>query len=1147
MIISISRKHKHFWWFTALFACASLLISPSASFANVVLDSLFFQAVVHGDGKQATLLLNQGANIDAQDETGATLLHQAVLYSNLNLVQWVLERGANIDIQVGNNCVTPLMLAAYQQDASMCQYLIERGATITIRDKDGETAADYALNTGYIALANFLRNPKNKLQRPYLAELISQAATAFSNYNYTEAIKINQELCLRLKKEIAPDNILYTKGLNDLGMCYMTMGDYTNAKKYMQKAVNIAQKYSPNSNVYYTRCVYYASAFFNNAEYDEAFNIYLDCLQNIQLITDSQVQWTIYNNMGVIAIHWGKYELAEKMLSNAVALGKQLYGVDNEEYAMYAFALANLGGMYMEQGNSNVQEKAELFLSEALEIYQNHNDYGREFAGAYKNYGALMANMGDYELALQIYLAFANIVASVFGEKHNEYAYALDAIAGIYICQENYDEALQLLTEAKHIREANRSMQTPQGASLLINLGDLYERIEIEHPETKTSAEEYFKEAIDIITRTIGENTLKCAGAINYLSAYYYRNERYQEALDLEEKSMNIIENIIGKQNQNYLTFYANKCATYQAQHRWKEALSSWDDFTIEFKQYVKDMFPILSEEERTLFWNSFFEWRYESMIPSLAYRSQNSTIDVNGFAYDNILFTKGILLSSSEQIRLAILNSGDNDLINSLKELNSSKEKLLLMLEQSKSNNSQKIDSLQQRIRFLDKYLSQHSKVYKDGNDTWNYNWKMVQSTLPDDAVAMEFVRFHLWDHYETDSLLYAVLLIDKSCDTPIYVSLFEEKQALSLIHTATESQTNCTYEYKIEEGDTIGNGAQLANIVWGKIMPYIHEGETIYFAPSGLLHQLAIEALPYDETRTMADVFNLVRLSSTREIVLRKDELQHTTATLYGGIQYNMSGDELLAESEQYATSDLLASRGIENDTLNRGTVDYLKGTKEEVENINKMLKDNKLSVQLFTTTNANEESFKALSGKHQNILHIATHGFYWSDSTAQKKDYFSQRMLMMDNHQPTPPSIDPLNRCGLLFAGANTALSGHSADLPEGVQDGILTAKEISLLDLRDADLVVLSACETGKGEITGEGVFGLQRAFKQAGAQTIIMSLWSVNDVATQLLMTEFYRNWITLHQSKREAFRNAQNTVRSQYPEPAYWAGFIMLD
>ena len=151
-------------------------------------------------------------------------------------------------------------------------------------------------------------------------------------------------------------------------------------------------------------------------------------------------------------------------------------------------------------------------------------------------------------------------------------------------------------------------------------------------------------------------------------------------------------------------------------------------------------------------------------------------------------------------------------------------------------------------------------------------------------------------------------------------------------------------------------------------------------------------------------------------------------------------------------------------------------------------------------------------------------------------------------MSTTNQAPISIDPLNRCGLLFAGANLAFSGNRSELPETVQDGILTAKEVSLLDLRETDLVVLSACETGKGEVTGDGVFGLQRAFKMAGVQTIIMSLWPVDDQATQLLMTEFYNNWIGKRQSKRDAFRNAQNTVRySQYDDPVYWAGFIMLD
>lgn len=1115
-----------------------LLFFNISLFANIV-DSLFYQSVLLGDEEKALHYLKEGADINTLDASGATLLHRAALYSNIGVAQWLLDRGANIDMQVGQAMLTPLMLAANQQDAPLCKYFIERGASINIIDKNGLTASDYAYKTGYIALANYLKNPTIKLEEPYLAELISQAATAFSNYNYDEAIKINEELCKRLKKEIVPDNILYTKGLSDLGMCYMTIGDYVKAKKYIGEAVLLAKKYSPNSNIYYTRRIFYAAPFFNNSEFDEAFDIYLDCLQHIEVITDYQMRWTIYNNMGVIATHWGKYELAEKMLSKAVSLGKNIYDKADNQYAMYAFSLANLGGMYMEQGNSDVQEKAESYLSEALEIYSAHYDYGREYAGAYKNYGALMVNIGNYDLALQIYLSFADIVARMFGKEHDEYAYALDAIAGIYIRQNKYDDALMLLTEAKRLREANKSMETPQGASLLINLGDLYERIEIAHPDTKTSAEAYFKQAISILIKTIGRDNLKCAGAINYLSTYYYRNERYEDALELEDLSMKIIESIIGTQNQNYLTFFANKCATYQAQHKWKSALSSWMAFTEYFKLYIKDIFPILSEEERNRFWNFSFEWRYESMIPSLALLSNDSTIDANGFAYDNVLFTKGILLHSTEQIQRAILSSGDKDLINTYEELNSARGELLI-LQGNNDQNVTRIDSVQKRIRNLDRYLSQHSRAYKADEDTWNYSWKMVQDSMPDNSVALEFLRFNLWDHYEKDPVLYAVLLINKECISPLYIPLFCEDEISPLVNTSTDNFINYTYGYE-------NKGKEISEKVWGKILPFIKKGETIYFAPSGLLHQLAIESLPYDSTHTMADMFNLVRLSSTREIVLHKDQKRHEKAALYGGIQYNMSGKEFLTESQRYAGTDLLASRGIVDNTNNRGTVAYLKGTKEEVENINQMLKENQLQVQLFTSTTANEESFKALSGKHQNIVHIATHGFYWTDSTAQKSDYFSQRMMTFDQNMPTPPSIDPLNRCGLLFAGANTAYSGHSSELPEGVQDGILTAKEISLLDLRDADLVVLSACETGKGEITGEGVFGLQRAFKQAGAQTLVMSLWKVDDKATQLLMTEFYRNLISKHQSKREAFRNAQNHVRSQYKDPYYWAGFIMLD
>ena len=137
--------------------------------------------------------------------------------------------------------------------------------------------------------------------------------------------------------------------------------------------------------------------------------------------------------------------------------------------------------------------------------------------------------------------------------------------------------------------------------------------------------------------------------------------------------------------------------------------------------------------------------------------------------------------------------------------------------------------------------------------------------------------------------------------------------------------------------------------------------------------------------------------------------------------------------------------------------------------------------------------------------------------------------------------------MSRSGLLMAGSMSYLDNEQ--IPDNVDDGILTAREISRLDLTTASLVTLSACETALGDITGEGVFGLQRGFKKAGANSILMSLWKVDDEATCMLMTEFYRNWIGQGKSKHEALELAKEAVRKHpgWEDPKYWAAFILLD
>lgn len=279
---------------------------------------------------------------------------------------------------------------------------------------------------------------------------------------------------------------------------------------------------------------------------------------------------------------------------------------------------------------------------------------------------------------------------------------------------------------------------------------------------------------------------------------------------------------------------------------------------------------------------------------------------------------------------------------------------------------------------------------------------------------------------------------------------------------------------------------------LVWAPILEAVGTVDTIYFAPSGSLYNTAIEYLPDQQDQPLCDRLSLVRLSSTRQLAIRQHPADGQQAVLFGGLRY--------ADSCQWR---------------------YLQASVAEVKTIAKTLRRPKL----FTGDKGTEAAFAQLSGTPCNVLHVATHGF--ANPVPQERQ--------QDLHAP-------LRYCGLILSG------GGEARGETGLQaDGILTAEELSLMDLSRCRLAVLSACRTAQGVVSSDGVLGLQRGLKMAGTQTVILSLWDVNDQATQLLMTEFYRYHIASGLPVRQAFQRAQQAVRQKYEEPDYWAAFILID
>ena len=334
--------------------------------------------------------------------------------------------------------------------------------------------------------------------------------------------------------------------------------------------------------------------------------------------------------------------------------------------------------------------------------------------------------------------------------------------------------------------------------------------------------------------------------------------------------------------------------------------------------------------------------------------------------------------------------------------------------------------------------------------------------------------------------------------------------------------------------------NQSDIKNI-WIKLQPYLVGIKRVFFSPDGILHTLPIESY---EVKYDVDFY---RLSSTRELLINHN-IQYNGAIIYGGLCYDTSAEQLEADAKKYKETNQVIEIGDTNyrGVITENVIPYLEGTKKEAEGIAKICQSKNENVQMFSKNEGTEASFKNHSGKRMRFMHIGTHGFYNKD---EKETGHLKQINIIENITMSPVVVEDnsLRRCGLLLSGAENGINKKVSSY----NDGILTAHDVSMLDLRGLDLISLSACCTGLGDITSDGIFGLQRGFKKAGVHSILMSLWEVHDEATCLLMTEFYTNWIEKGKSKHDALELAKQTVRSHkekgWDDPKFWAAFILLD
>lgn len=331
----------------------------------------------------------------------------------------------------------------------------------------------------------------------------------------------------------------------------------------------------------------------------------------------------------------------------------------------------------------------------------------------------------------------------------------------------------------------------------------------------------------------------------------------------------------------------------------------------------------------------------------------------------------------------------------------------------------------------------------------------------------------------------------------------------------------------------------------LWKTIEPYLDNISTIYFSASNIFTQFNYGAIPIDETLFVSDKYDLRNLISTADIEYIKQNninFDFKTVSLYGGIIYDSDKESLIASTTKYKMRDVAPewalTRGLDDET--RGKFGYLPGSLEEVNSINNICLSHNIETNLFTSVEANEESLKSLSGKATDVLHISTHGFMLAPLFNSENREFVRKAV--GNKYQTI-----LAQSGLLLAGANYVWQGNSTI--EGIEDGILTSKEISELDLSKVKLAVLSACDSGLGDITNlQGAsYGVHYALKNAGVEKILACLWKVNDQSTSLFMQYFYKNLLSGY-NYHDAIRISQKELqRVGYINPYYWAPYILIE
>lgn len=1042
-------------------------------------------------------------------------------------------------------------------------------------------------------------------QHPDFATNLSNLGTLYYLMgDYTKAENLSKQAVEVYRSALGAEHPGFAVSLANLAMFYQTTGKYEKAEDLCKQAVeifratlgeehpdfatslnNLAEVYKSIGKYTKAEVLFYQAMKIYGAALGEQHPMFAGSLGNLA---------ALYHMMG-------NYAKAEPLYIRAVEINRIGLG---EKHPRFAASLSNLAVFYRSIGN---YKKAETLCQQDMEICCNAlGEEHPDFASSLNNLADVYRLMGNYEKAEPLHVRATEICCNTLGKEHPSFATNLNNLALFYHLIGNYEKAEPLYIEAMEIRRKVLGQHHPDFATSLNNLALLYKymgnyekvmplyvwaseviRIALgeSHPDFAgvlnnlaefccsmgdyTKAEALCKQVMEVCRIGPGEQHPLFAISQDNLAVVYKSIGNYTKAEYFCREAMRIRQYTLGVKHVEFVSSLDNLAIIYIAKGQTLEGFKLMEQAKLIEDEIIGQVFSISSESQRSAYLKTINLYPYLSLV--ICYFSD----------LPNVVHSAFNLILRRKAIQAEVLAS-QRDLVLGGKypELEPILRKVMVIRNQI----AQRIlagpgkEGLEAHQQFLaewnlekEKLETELAKQIPEINLEQKFREVDIRSitmAMPENSVLVEFVRFDVADFKAVPARgeqqwkparYLAFTIVAKEPDSIQMIDLGEAEPIDQMIATfrsiitgefESQSSRNLRLINESPQNEGLDVGLKLRETIFDPLISAIGNRKCLLLSPDGDLTRLPFEVLPIND-KHLIDLYEISYLAAGRDLLRFGIKSNRTVSPplVIADPDFDLRGNDNIDAANSTVAASLATvteSRGRLPRDFNRGGLVFtrLQGTKEEGETIASML-----GVEPLLDSNALESKLKAC--KSPRILHIATHGFFLPD---QKRDPNQENrafgMMGFDaiggkdgiNRLTATNTENPLLRSGLALAGANTWMKNQ--DLAVEAEDGILTAEDVTGLDLLDTELVVLSACETGLGEVrAGEGVFGLRRAFVLAGAKTLVMSLWKVPDAETQEIMTSFYEK-ILRGKPRGEALRQAQLEMKAKKPNPFFWGAFI---